>query len=302
MSSLPLPIAVPSGYGFRHLSVPELKERANLLDLLLIFEPPRTGPAFRDYRYVISADVSDGIGLDRSSVDVIRLGTVEEPEEQVAHFLSNRRTPTQLAHVIDALGHLYLDSEQYEALVAVELNNHGLSTQDTLQLHLGYTHFYRWEVLDSADPRKRFTPRIGWSTTPRTRPIILDKLFEAVTALDPISGLPDLRVNSSFTIDEMADFQTEGALWEAEAARGAHDDCILSLSIGHYVAWKLAGGEREPVNERRRRKIEQDARAKVLSEQPRDWRNSAFTTDELAAGDLSEEWVDEDTPGYRVYR
>lgn len=285
-----LPLEIPKGYAFRKLGLLELKERSNLLDTLLIFEPPRKGRGFREVSYVISADIGDGLGQDRTSIDVLRLPTVEEPCEQVAHFLSDRRTPTQAAYVIDLLGRFYTDLDGLEAKVAVEVNNHGLSTQDTLQLHLGYSHFYRWQVLDQADPRKRFRPQIGWTTTPRSRPIILDKLYEAVTTLDPLSGLPDLRLNSPHTIAELADFQTEGALWEAEASRGAHDDCILSSAIGYYVAWQQAGGEQEPIGDRRRRKAEERLRASQSeSNKGRDWRNTAYTFDEIGDDEPDED-------------
>ena len=279
---LELPLEVPKGFGFRRLGLLELRERPTLLDTLLLFEPPRRGLQHRDTRYILSADISDGIGKDRTSIDVIRIGTVDEPAEQVAHFFSDCRTPTQAAYVIDALGHFYADSDGLEALVAVEVNNHGLSTQDTLQLHLGYSHFYRWEILDASNPSKRFRPTIGWTTTNRTRPIILDKLYEAITTLDPLSGLPDYRINSPHTQNELADFQTEGALWEAEASRGAHDDALLSSAIGYYVAWRQAGGEHEPLADRRRRRAEEKVRADASAgAKGRDWRNSSYTFDEI---------------------
>lgn len=285
-----LPLEIPRGAAFRKLTLPELRERPNLLDTLLVFEPPRRLLQHRGVQYLISADISDGIGQDMTSIDVIRIGTVEEPAEQVAHFYTNTRTPTQAAYLIDLLGHFYCDQEGLEALVAIECNNHGLSTQDTLQLHLGYGHFYRWEILDAADASKRYRPTIGWTTTPRTRPIILDKLYEAVTTLDPISGYPDFRINSPHTINELADFQTEGALWEAEAARGAKDDAILSAAIGYYVAWRRAGGEIEPLADRRRRKAEEQLRATQQAGQVgRDWRNTAYTFDEIGMEEPDED-------------
>lgn len=291
-----LPLEIPPGVGFHRLSVAELRERPSLLDTLLVFEAPRRTPGVR---YVISADVADGIGQDRSSVDVLRLGTLTEPEEQVAHFLSDTRAPADLAYVINALGHWYADRDGFEALAAIELNNHGLATQEVLQLHLGYSHFYRWEVIDAADPHKRFTPRIGWTTTNRTRPILLSHFKSAVETLDPHTNLPDLRLNSPWTIDELADFHTEGALWEAEAAKGAHDDCILSAAIGHYVAWKLSGGEQEPLNElRRRRSEEQRRQVTAAGHVGRDWRNTAFTADEAGAySDSTDEELGEG-PGF----
>jgi hypothetical protein len=293
-----LPLDIPRGLGLRRLGLLELKERPSLLDTLLIFEPPRRGTQHRDVRYIISADISDGIGQDRTSIDVLRIGTIEEPAEQVAHFFSDTRTPTQAAYVIDLLGHYYADADGLEALVAVECNNHGLSTQDTLQLHLGYSHFYRWEILDAFDRSKRFRPTIGWTTTPRTRPIILDKLYEAITTLDPLSGLPDYRINSPHTLNELADFQTEGALWEAEASRGAHDDAVLSSAIGYYVAWRQAGGEHEPLADRRRRRAEEKVRAETQAGTAgRDYRNTAYTFDEIG----QEESDDDLHYGVRIY-
>lgn len=301
-----LPIAIPKGHGFRPLKVEELRLRTSLLgptrgllDVCLIYERPRRQ---MDCRYVVSADIGDGLGQDRTSIDVLRLATLKEPCEQVAHFYSDVRTPTQAAYVIDALGHYYQDMDGLEALAAIETNNHGLSTQDTLQLHLGYGHFYVWEVADAMDPNSRFTKKIGWVTTRRTRPIILDKLFEALTVPDPITGYPDLRLNSPWTQEELADFQTEGALWEAEAARGAHDDAIMSVAIGYYVAHRLFGGESEPLSDRRRRHAESQARQEAINAgQPRDFRNTPYTSDEMRdwAGEPDE---DVNATPYGIYR
>lgn len=276
------PAYIPAGYGFRPVGPGELRDKAlsgGLLEVLQIFEPPRRG-----HKYVLSADVSDGLGQDRSSVDILRMGTLDEVEEQVAHFITDRLKPRELAFVCDALGRYYCDDDGYEALAAIETNNHGLSTQDTLQLHLGYSHFYRWEMLDAIEPSSRFTTKYGWYTTPRTRPILLDHFHEAITTFDPLSGLPDLRVNSPWTLGELADFQTEGALWEAEAARGAHDDCIMSLAIGHIVCWRLMGGEREPLDERRRRLHQMRQRRDTLAADQaakKDYRNMAYTEPEI---------------------
>jgi len=285
---------LPAGYGFRRLSVEELRARHDLLDALQIFEHPRRRGTFR---YILGVDVSDGLQQDRSVVAVHRLGTIEEPEEQVALYASDRISPVQLAYVVDAIGHLYADHDHFEALAAIECNNHGLSTQDTLQLHLGYAHFYRWEYLDAADPQRRYSTKVGWVTTPRTRPMLLDKLKEALTTIDPVSGSTELLVHAALLREELADFQTEGALWEAAAARGAHDDAVMATAIAHYVAWRLQGGEQEPLSERRaRHHAEQAARAATglaAGLATRDWRNTGCTADEWKAQVDPDELTDE---------
>ncbi len=284
---------LPSGFGFARIPAAQLAERTTSLllpaplDCLLIFEPPRSRPTHREFAYVISADIGDGLGQDRSVCTVTRCGTIDDPAEEVAQFVSDSTAPSQFAYLLDAIGHLYADTDGLEALAAIECNNHGLSTQDTLQLHLGYTRFYRWEYYDSADPSKRMSTKIGWYTTPRTRPLVLSKFHADLTTLDPVTGKPDYIVNSPWTISELADFQTETELGEAEHAKGAHDDAIFSAAIGNYVAWRLAGGELEPLGDRRRRRHEEqaarveDAARRALK---RDFRNTAVTADEMAQG------------------
>lgn len=285
---------LPAGFGFRKLSAVELRERTSAeaflpapLDLLLVFEPPRLRPRWREFSYILGVDVGDGLGQDRSVCTVTRVGTLEEPAEEVAQFVTDSLPPSQFAFIIDAIGHLYLDHDGVEAQAMIECNNHGLSVQDMLQLHLGYTHFYRWEYYDLADPGKRRSNKIGWTTTPRTRPLLLDRLHAAITTLDPVTGNPDYIVNSPWTYGELADFQTEGALWEAEAAAGAHDDCLMAAALGNYGAWRAAGGEQEPIGVRRRRRHEeQAARAAEAAKQAqaRDYRNTPMTAEEVAAG------------------
>lgn len=278
---------IPPGYGFRTLKAGELLERAQAGDLLEVFqvwEPPLRGA-----RYVLGVDVGEGLGQDRSVVDVLRLPTLARGEEQVAQYISDAVKPSELAFVIDAIGRYYCDDDGLEALAAIETNNCGLSTQDTLQLHLGYRHFYRWEVFDSINPSERFTKRIGWYTTPKSRPILLDYLHEALTTVDPLTGVTDLKVNSLWTIEDLSDFQTQTTLREAEAAAGAHDDCVMSLAIAHLVAWRLAGGEIEPLAERRRRRHAMEERARRLAGDQaaaRDFRNMAYTEQE------AETWSD----------
>ena len=284
---------VPAGYGFRRLTPADLSALPSLkASVLAIWEYPR---ARGRRRYVLSVDVGDGLGQDYSVIDVIRQPTIEEPAEQVAQYVSNAVDVTQLAFICDAIGRFYPDEDGIEALVAIETNNHGLSTQDTLQLHLGYSHFYVWEYADSASPDRRYSTKIGWVTTPRTRPLLLTAFHAAITAIDPISGQPDFILNSPTTRTELRHFVTQGTIGEAEAARGQHDDAIMAGAIGYYVAWRLAGGETEPISERRRRRtaLQQQA-SQDLTHGARDWRNSDATAQEAdQAKEEDDEFVDD---------
>ncbi len=273
---------IPPGYGFQRLTPTEVAALPSLREsVLAIWEYPR--PRGRR-RYVMSVDVSDGLGQDCSVIDLIRLPTFDEPAEQVAQYVSKTVDTQQLAFVCDAIGRLYPDEDGVEALAAIETNGHGLATQDTLQLHLGYSHFYVWEYADAASPDRRYSTRIGWVTTTRTRPILLASFRDAITNVDPITGQPDFILNSPITRAELRHFITPGPLAEAQAARGQHDDAILAAAIGYYVAWRLAGGEAEPLSEKRHRKAARDRQAALTPSAPPNARCQALTAEEADAG------------------
>jgi len=204
-------------------------------DKCVVWQPPLPGK----YTYVISADVGEGIGSDRSVAEVIRLGTVESPEEQVAEFVSDSIDPIDFAGVIDSMGRFYADDTNTPALCAVEVNNHGLATQRELSRHLGYENFYIWQVEDSADPTRRFTNRVGFYTNRSTRPALIQLFVKKVKSVDPNTGLPDFKINSPFLLEELRSFQTLGALYDAEAEEGSHDDAIMASAIGLYVCQTL---------------------------------------------------------------
>src|SRR4030095_11205800 len=120
-----------------------------------------------------------------------------------------------------------------------------------------------------------------WVTSPRTRPLLLASFYGAVTAVDPLSQLPDLVLNSPITRGELRHFITETTIGEAEAARGQHDDAVMACAIGYFVAWRIVCGEIEPgaVRRRRRAALEEVARERNL---PRpDYRNSPVTSQEV---------------------
>jgi len=276
---------VPPGYGFRRLTKAQLKAMPNLrAGVLAIWEYPRIrGPR----RYIMSVDVSDGLGQDYSVIDIIRQPTIEEPAEQVAQYVTNLLDPKALSFVCDAVGRYYTDSDNVEAMAAIETNAHGLATQDTLQLHLGYSHFYVWEYADAATPERRFSTRIGWMTSPRTRPLLIASFHGAVTNFDPTSKIPELVLNSPITRGELRHFITAGTIGEAEAARGQHDDAVMAAAIGYYVAWRMAGGEVEPIAERRQRKAALDALNQERHTPRLDFRNGPSTAEE--ADDLEQD-------------
>lgn len=294
-----LSLDIPKGYGLYPAPVVSFPD--DLYDRLLIWERPR-----RDQLYVISADVGDGIGQDRSVADVTRIGTIREPDEQVAQFVSDTTDPVGLAPILDLMGRLYTGSDNLEAVCAIETNNHGLVTQSELQLHLGYNNLYQWRVLDALEPEDALRRSAGWVTTQRTRPIMLVLYLRKLKDIDPITGLPAYRVNSPLTMEELRSFQTVLGIREAEADPtnpNAHDDCIMAGAIGVQVSHLLQLDSNEPVDMARKRMSEQKARQEAVDtnrEEGRDYLNQDFTVEEIGMSDpLSVEDYDPNAGYYR---
>lgn len=278
----PTPVLdIAPGFGCRVLNLPELQVLTDLFGYILIWERPRP-----DQLYVLSCDVSDGLGLDRSVVDITRVGTVQEPDEQVAQFVDPETDPVDLAGVVDIMGRLYMGADGQNAVAAVEINNHGLVTQSELARHYGYDNLYVWEYEDARDPEKRRSTKIGWETNKRTRPLIITRYVKKVKTVDA-NGVPDYRINSPFTLSELRDFQTLGALGEAEAdptAEDAHDDTIMAGAIGVHICQTLQFETGETIADKRRRKIEEAARRAyqaTLTGVNRDFRNTDVTYEEM---------------------
>lgn len=254
-------------------------------DTLLVYEMPQ-----RRAKYVVSADVSEGTGQDRSVIEVARVGNLERPPEQVAQFVSDTIDPTDLAYVLNAVGRLYSGYDDREAMMAIECNGFGLQTQSELVRHMGYTNIFLWQYEDAATVQGRFSKKFGWWTSPRTRPIIVGRFVRAVKTFDPITGLPDYRINSPHTLLEMQSFQIppDGMLWEATAGPGSHDDCIMAAAIAVHVEQTLYHESVEPLPEHRRRLAEEKARAGLLAQrkglEPVDFINSDCTADEMHEG------------------
>lgn len=289
-------IELPPGYGFS--AVPRAQWYAGhdsfleaLSDRLLIWEKPR-----RTARYVLSVDVSSGAEQDRSVIEVLRVGDIRDPDEEVAQYVTARTDAVELAYIIDPIARYYHDEDGLGALVAIEYNGLGGTTQSELLNHIGYTNLFIWQHMDARTPRSRYTNAFGWWTTARTRPLILGRLYRALTNVDERTGMPDLRINSPHTMEELKDFQAPpGApMWMAEASGDAHDDCIMATAIGEFVVQTLHFEGGEPIAEQRHRLAEEAARrARTVKDGRRvDFISSEVTADEMLGRDEAgeEKW------------
>ena len=166
-------------------------------------------------RYIIGADTAMGItGGDYSVAQVL-----DSKKRQVAIWRGHVH-PDYFAEILYALGMFY-----NEAHIIVENNNHGLLTCTRLGKDFAYPNFYTEVQHDKITDRE--TVKLGFSTTARTKPLIIDQLRAAMRDYE-------VELNDKTTIREMMSYiVTESGSMEAEA--GQHDDTVMALALANYV-------------------------------------------------------------------
>lgn len=172
-------------------------------------------------QYVIGADVAMGVRNGDYSVAQV----LDSKKRQVATWRGQVH-PDHFAEVLYALGEYY-----NEAFICVENNSHGILTCTRLGKDLAYPNFYTEVQVDKITDRE--TIKLGFSTTAKTKPLIIDQLRASMRE-------KELELNDKTTIREMMTYiVTESGAMEAEPS--CHDDCVMSLALANHVhegAWE----------------------------------------------------------------
>jgi hypothetical protein len=165
----------------------------------------------KDRRYVIGCDPAEGIKKDFSVAVVIDIGSRE-----VVAKLRGQWKPSDFARLITKLGKQYSSPGKGHPIIAVERNNHGHAVLLALNEMLNYPNIY-------VSPHDE---RLGWATTPITRPIMIDNLIDAIEE-------NNLKVNDKEILGECLTLVDNNG--KIEAAEGKFDDCITSTAIALQV-------------------------------------------------------------------
>jgi len=270
----PLMHLVPQGIGWKRLPYPERDDHLYWNGRVIIFEPPQ-----RDARYVIGVDPAQGLGADRSVVQVLKVGTVKYPDMQVAEFASDFHGPVALAEIAAALGRIYAGTED-EALAVVELNSAGGGNicQSDMRFKWRYSNLYLRKSETAVDAG--YQHQFGWQSTPYKRRTLV---YRGVAAFN--SG--ELIVNSPHTIEEMMDFRPESADAIAQAAAGKKDDRVMALFMAYLGAHEDEWLSGENVARARRTlTAAASVRETEEAENPgpkRDWQNTPVKADVMWA-------------------
>lgn len=169
-------------------------------------------PYNKDKRYVIGADVAEGVRQDYSVAYVIELSSRTE----VACIRSNNWKPREFAEKLYNLGAEYQTGSRPWPLLGVELNNHGHAVVQKLE-DLNYKNLFSYNEKTSATEKQN-----GWKTTPVTRPRMVDNLIDAVEE-------EMVTFHTQHFFDECTTLVDNGG--KIEAAAGEHDDCFIAGAI-----------------------------------------------------------------------
>lgn len=173
-----------------------------------------------EHSYLMVADVSRGDGRDYSAFHIINLHTLN----QVAEY-QGKINIDMYANLLNTTGREYGD-----CMLVVENNNIGFAVLEKL-MEVQYPNLYHsikstHEYIDSYEAEARSNSVAGFTTSAKTRPLIVAKLEEFIR-----NKL--LTIRSKRTLQEMKTF-----IWNngrAEAMRSYNDDLIMSLAIACWV-------------------------------------------------------------------
>jgi len=274
MSKDPFLDAIPKGMGFKPLGVDVGAYDYDWWNgRLLVYELPQTGES-----YVLGVDVAEGVGQDRTVVEVVRRGNETRPDEQVAEFATDTLNPIEMVPIVATIGKFYCDDARDEALAVIECNTiGGQELQLALRTQHDYSNLFVWKVYDKRD--NVFTNKLGWWTNRTTRPKLIVRGLHALEN-------SDLIINSPFLIDEMEDFERDHFLAQAKAKFGRHDDRVIAILMAHVGAhddeW-LAG--EDMAEQRRLLTLAGGVKhtAEVKTGRRADFQNTAITYDEMMA-------------------
>jgi len=170
--------------------------------------------------YLMVVDVARGDAADYSTFHLLKLETME-----IIGEYQGKPTPDLYANMLNQVGR-----EFGNAMLVVENNNIGYTVLDKL-IEYAYPNLYysiksTHEYIEQHQAEVRSNSVAGFSTTAKTRPLIIAKLEEFIR-----NKL--ITLYSSRTVNEMKTF-----IWNngrPQAMKGYHDDLIMALAIACWV-------------------------------------------------------------------
>lgn len=180
----------------------------------------------QNYTYVFGIDIAHGLGASNS---VISVGCVETGEI-VAEYASAEIEPADLARLAVAAG-VWFGGARGMAFIEHEANGPGGTFSKYLVRKFRYPWYYRQRETGKSTEKR--TPRVGWTSTPNTKPLLLG-LFRAAMAKDEVIVYSEELLGEA---EQYVFFETGAGVGpssleqESEAARATHGDRVIGGAL-----------------------------------------------------------------------
>ena len=122
-----------------------------------------------------------------------------------------------------------------DAYVGVEANNHGLTTLNAIKRQEYWNIYFQKQFDKISDSQSQ---KIGWTTTSRSKPLMIDKLAEFVRE-------KWLGIKSDLIISELFTYIIEDN-GSTNAQLGCHDDTVMAFAIWLQLALEGLGENYAP--------------------------------------------------------
>lgn len=201
-----------------------LEDDSSSIDKIYLWERPTPG-----YEYGLGIDTADGIGKDRTVIEIIRKASIYGPTRQVGEFASSKMNALDSVPFALALGTYFSVEDERgdirQPRLAIECRGHGDQAQNILRM-LGWYNFHPWNDRRIDDKHLNLSKfnKLGVFTNQWFRAGMIEMLTKMLR-----DG--EIEICSPFFVREMASLEGDEFSQSLRAGYGGHDDRILALGF-----------------------------------------------------------------------
>lgn len=193
---------------------------------VFLYEYPRP-----EHEYCFGVDVAEGIGADRTVIEMVQKDTLYEPDIQVAEWASSWVSQMEVWPFAMVLGTLYsvpIQGERRQAKAACEVTTMGDAVQWELRKRGWMNHVVWPRALDNKKVDLRRMQKLGVVMNRWSRPYIVGLLMKYINHELII-------IRSPYFVEEMEAFSKEDDETKIQADHGEHDDRIFALGCALFA-------------------------------------------------------------------
>lgn len=213
---------------------------------LLMWEWPSN-----DEDYALGGDFSFGLGIDSSVLEIVRKGTFQRRESQVAEFFSPHLTAEDMIPYLMAISTFFSmirKERRRQIKVCLEIRAASGETAQRGMQKLGWWNFHERQFEDHRDLAEH-GQLLGWITDERSRKKIISRLIS-------IARDNEVDIHSPYLVTSITNLQRNEDTGKIAAFGGRHDDHAFAFGIVESsLDMDLMPGQRE-TQYRKRKEVE----------------------------------------------